>query len=253
MDNTDLLPRRLTAPGCVIAGHQLAAHVKALAGRKIKLTKEVEARVAAVGEATGRIEALSGNDTRMMDVDRGADRFIAGLDGMFVEIDRSFDYADVLPLTAAELELRDTASALHAKLLPSTEFIRGGYRAQWERMNALHNEMTRPENMSALGKIGLLPWVDRLGRWVALYGDKLGVTQAQAGTDPVAKGVDGWLVAWADLLLEVRSKYRDPNNEEHVIARQLLLSPYEDQARQERANEVKAAAKRREKKEASPK
>jgi len=251
MNDTDLLPRRLDAGGCVIAGNQLAAHRKALAQQKIKLTKEVDARVDAVVAATEPIATISADETTMTSVDRGADRFIAGFDGIFAEIERSFDHEDVVPLTAAEQDLRDTARALRGRLFPTgTDYLRLPYRTQWTRMSALHAETKKSENVADAKKLGLSLWLARLERWVTLYGAKLGVTEAQDDVDPVAKAVDAWHVAWADLLLEVRSTYRDAGKPEHVTIRKQLLSPYEDEARRERAEEVKAQerAKRREQK-----
>jgi hypothetical protein len=175
-----LLPRRLSAAGCVIAGHQLAAQHKALAEKKIKLVKEVEARCDTVAAATEAIVALGADDATMTNIDRGADRFIGGFDGAFAEIERLLDHGDVLPLTAAEQDRRETARALRARLFPNgTDFIRATYRTQWERMNAVHVDAQKPENAAAIKKLGLTLEAERLGRWVALYGAKLGVTEAQ--------------------------------------------------------------------------
>lgn len=112
-------------------------------------------------------------------------------------------------------------------------------------MNAALIEIQKPQSAAALQAIGLGLHAKRLARWVALYGARRGVTEAQEGVDPAAKVVDDWHVAWADLLIEIRSRYRDAAHPDHATIRQALLSPYEAQARAERAEEAKAQTKRR--------
>ncbi len=95
---------------------------------------------------TEALVTLGADDATMTRIDRGADRFIGGLDGIFAEIERAFDHADVLPLTAAEQDRRDTARALRARLFPNgTDFIRATYRTQWERTKRREKKDDKPE------------------------------------------------------------------------------------------------------------
>jgi hypothetical protein len=93
------LPRRLSQPGCLIAGTQLATHRDKLKDQKIKLSTKVDTAVHAVLEQTKTIELLASTDATMIEIDRGTDRHIAGFDDQLEGIERSFDHTSILPLT----------------------------------------------------------------------------------------------------------------------------------------------------------
>ncbi len=248
MDTSLFLPRRLSHSGATVAGTQLATHhedlKKALKEIKIKLSSKVEAAVTLVLEHTKAIEALPASDATMMEIDRGTDRAIAGIHDQLDAIERSFDHAYLLPLTGEESARLADASLVRGSVLPAgTSFLKLVYTQQWAQMSAMMNALAVKETAAAVTRLGLGVEVGRLRRWVELYGAKLGLTERKQA-DPAVAGVQAWHDAYGELFAHVYSEYNDRKDETHAKIRDALLSPYTNQADEERRVEQKAKARR---------
>lgn len=253
MDYQSLLTRRITHPGCVVAGTKLAAHhadiVEALKKEKDKddrkLTSKVETSVLLVIKETKVLEGLSTTDATMTEVDRGADRCIAGFDNTLDALQRMYDHESVLPLTDEESARLADITLVRSSVLPQgTDFLRLVYSLQWVRMSAMMEALASTEVASAVKRLGLTPEVARLRRWADLYGEKLGVT-ARKQADPVVAALEAWHEAYGELFAHVLSDYNDRKRELHAKVRDALLSPYNDIADEERRADQKARAKRK--------
>jgi hypothetical protein len=239
------LPRRLSQPGCLIAGTQLATHRDKLKEQKIKLSSKVDAAIHAVLEQTRTIELLASTDATMIEIDRGTDRHIAGFDDQLEGIERSFGHASILPLTDKQSARLADAVAVRAALFPSgTGFLKVVYSQQWVRMSAAIQALDGKETTAAVKRLGLDAEADRLRQWVALYGAKLGLTEAKE-SDPAAIAVDAWHEAYGELTVHVHSEYGSAKDEAQTRIRVTLIGPYEAQADEERRAEQKARGKRK--------
>jgi hypothetical protein len=201
------LPRRLSQPGCLIAGTQLATYRDKLKDEKIKLSTKVDAAVHAVLEQTRTIELLASTD------------------------EQSARLAD--------------ATAVRAALFPAgTGFVKAIYGTQWLRMSAVIKALDGKETTAAVKRLGLTAEADRLRQWTSLYGAKLGLTEARE-TDPAAVAVEAWHEAYGELTVHVHSEYGSAKDEAQTRVRETLVSPYQAQAEEERRAEQKARGKRK--------
>lgn len=238
------LPRRLSQAGCVVAGTQLGAHRDKLKEQKIKLSAKIDAAVQAVLEKTKAVEVLASTDATMTEIDRGTDRNIAGFDDQLEGIERSFDHVSILPLNGEQSARLADAVAVRAALLPSgTGFLKLVYSQQWVRMSAMIKALDGKETAAAVKRLGLGAEAERLKQWVALYGAKLGVTEAKE-TDPAAVAVEAWHEAYGELTVHVHSEYGSAKDEAHRKIRETLVSPYHTQAEEERRAEQKMRSRR---------
>ena len=239
------LPRRLSQPGCLIAGTQLAAHRGKLKEQKIKLSPKVDAAVHAVLEQTKTIELLASTDATMIEIDRGTDRHIAGFDDQLEGVERSFDHASILPLTDEQSARLADATAVRAALFPAgTGFVKAIYGTQWLRMSAVIKALDSKETTAAVKRLGLTAEASRLRQWVTLYGAKLGLTEARE-SDPAAVEVEAWHEAYGELTVHVHSEYGSAKDEAQTRIRETLVSPYQAQAEEERRAEQRARGKRK--------
>jgi hypothetical protein len=251
MSNVDyavFLPRRLSHPGCVAAGTQLATHHEALKKElketKVKLSPKVEAAVARVIERTHGLEHMPSSDATMMEIDRGTDRNIAGMHDQLDAIERSFDHAWILPLSDADAARLADASLVRSSVLPAgTSFLKLVYSRQWAQMSAMMKALSQDDVAAAVKRLGLGVEVARLSRWVDLYGAKLGLTERKAA-DPSVAGVEEWHDAYGELLAHVHSEYNDRKDDTHAKIRDALLSPYNTQADEERRADQKRAKRK---------
>jgi hypothetical protein len=249
MDYAIFLPRRLSHAGCIVAGTKLATHHEALAKElkqlKTKLAPKVESAVIAVVEKTKALELLSSSDATMVEIDRGTDRCIAGFNDQLDAIERCFDHASILPLTESETSRLADATLVRSVALPhGTGFIKLVYTQQWVHMSAMVTALGGAETAAAVERLGLTAEADRLRRWVGLYGAKLGVTE-QKHADPAVIAIEAWHAAYGALFTHVHSEYDDDKDDLHAKIRDVLTSPYNTQADEERRAEQKAKAKRK--------
>jgi hypothetical protein len=245
MSHAGFLPRRLSQSGCVIAGTKLAAHREKLKEQKIKLAAKVDEAARAVIDKTRSLEALTTTDATMIEIDRATDRAIGAFDAQLDGIERSFDHEDILPLEDAEQARLADATLVRKRSLPSgTDFLRLVYSLQWARMNAMVKVLVEKDIAAAIGRLGLSLEADRIARWVALYGAKLGVTEAK-NADPAAVAVEAWHEAYGTLVVRVHAEYDDPHDRTQQAVRDLLLGPYEAQAEEERRAEQKVRRRRK--------
>lgn len=246
MSDADILTRRLSREGCVLAGTQLGTHLDELRKDKHRLVPPVAEASQEALDATKALEALDGSaEASMTDIDRGADRCIAGLDSHLAAVAQCLDHADVLPLTPAQQARVEDAASLRVALFPAgTAFLRLPYRQQWERMSALVRATEQPDNVRLLRQLGLTAEAERVKAWTDVYGARLGLTETQA-PDALVQALQRWHDAVGSLVVLVRAHYRDRNDATHQRVRDLLLSPYDRQVADERAVEARAARKRK--------
>jgi hypothetical protein len=239
------LPRRLSQPGCIVAGTQLGTHRDKLKEQKIKLSAKVDTAAQTVLEKTKAVTLLASTDATMTAIDRGTDRHIAGFNDQLEGIARAFDHASILPLTSEQSTRLADAVAVRTALFPSgTSFLTLVYSQQWVRMSAILKALDGKETVAAVKRLGLTAEADRLKQWVTLYGAKLGVTEAQA-SDPAAVAVEAWHEAYGELTVHVHSEYGSATDEAHRKIREMLVSPYQTQAEEERRTAHKARGKRK--------
>ncbi|MEP7122169.1 MAG: phosphoenolpyruvate--protein phosphotransferase [Byssovorax sp.] len=239
------LPRRLSQPGCLIAGTQLTTHRDKLKAQKIKLSTKVDAAVHAVLEKTKTVELLASTDATMIEIDRGTDRHLAGFDDQLEGIERSFDHASILPLSAGQSARLADAVAVRAALFPEgTGFLKIVYNQQWLRMTAIVKALEDKETSAAVKRLGLTAEAERLAQWVTLYGNKLGLTEAKE-SDPAVVAVEAWHEAYGELTVHVHSEYGSATDQAQIKIREALVSPYQAQADEERRAEQKARGKRK--------
>lgn len=245
MSHAGFLSRRLSQSGCVIAGTKLAAHRDKLKEHKIKLAAKVDTVANAVIDTTRTIEALSTTDATMIEIDRGTDRAVSAFDTQVGGIERSFDHEAILALDDGEKARLADAALVRQRVLPSgTGFLRLVYSKQWARMNGMVKALAEKDVSAAVERLGLALESDRIGRWVALYGAKLGVTEAK-NADPAAVAVEAWHAAYGSLVVRVHAEYDAADDKTHQMVRDLLLSPYEAQAEEERRADQKARTRRK--------
>jgi len=222
------LPLRLSADGCKIAGTQLTAVLEDLKKEKINLPKDVLAATSSVEETTESIRQLTdGGDMRL--VDRPTDGACATLDDALEARENAYVGDDILPLTDEQRAERELASQLRRKLLPDgTSFVQLPFRQQWARMERLDRDIEA--SRKELERLGLGLQAKRLQSWIALYGQRLGITQGNGSTDAEAQAVARWHDAWQELVDVARGLLlrKDPATTER------LLRPYEEQADAER-------------------
>ena len=249
MNYATFLARRVSQPGCIVAGTQLASHVDSLKGElkehKTKLAPKVETAIGNVLEKTKSVELLTSTDATMSEIDRGTDRCIAGSHDQLDAIERSFDHASILPLAKDQAARLADASLVRGALLPAgTGFLRLPYSQQWVRMTAMLKALDDKEVAAAVKRLGMEPEMDRIRAWVAQYGSRLGVTQAK-NTDPAAVAIEAWHEAYGELIVRVHDAYDNPKDDLHTKVRRALVSPYENQVEEERRAEQKAKIKRK--------
>lgn len=247
-DYAVFLPRRLSHPGCIVAGTKLGTHrkdlEKELGAIQVELSPKVEASIALVLDVTKTLERLPSSDATMVEIDRGTDRCIAGFHDQLDAIERSFDHAVILPRTDDENARLADASLVRAAVLPrGTAFLKSVYSQQWTVMSAMMYGLAVEDVAAAVGRLGLTVEVARLGRWTELYGAKLGVTERKHA-DPSVVGVQAWHDAYGELFAHVHSEYNDRKDDTHAKIRAALLSPYTQQADEERRAELRAKARR---------
>ncbi|WP_434048623.1 MULTISPECIES: phosphoenolpyruvate--protein phosphotransferase [Sorangium] len=207
----------------------------------------MDAAIQSVIARTEAVEALGSADATMMEIDRGADRCISAFGAQLDGIERSFDHDDILPLREDEAARRADAALVRAAVLSSgTGFVKLVYSQQWVRMSAMIKALDGKEAKAAVERLGLDAEADRLRRWTALYGQKLGVTEAKSA-DPAIEAVEAWHEAYGTLMIQVHAEYDDDKDETHALLRARLLSPYEDAAEEERRAERARAASARKK------
>ncbi len=231
MGTNGTLPRRLSTTGCKIAGTQLKAEVEGLAKEGIVLEKE---EVAAVGEVSAATEALRAFDKNgaMPAIDRATDSAVAAFDDALEGMEGGYGNPELLSLTSEERAAGELAATVRRAILPDgTAFVQLPYRQQWAKLEVVGRQLEA--HRSDLAALGLEVQTGRLLRWVALYGEKLGVTQSAAPSDAEAQAVDRWHLGWQGLVDVVR--YHRRNDEAGV--RERLLSPYENQAQAERTSD----------------
>lgn len=239
------LPRRLSLSGCITSGTKLGTHRDKLNELKIPLSARVDAAAQTVVDKTHAVTLLASTDATMNAIDRGTDRHIAGFDDQLESIERSFDHASLLPLTASQSARLADAVAVRTALFPTgTGFLKGVYYEQWVRMMAIVKALDGTETAAAVTRLGLSAEALRLKHWVTLYGARLGVTEAQA-SDPAAVAVEAWHEAYGELTVHVYSEYGSAKDEVHGKIRAMLISPYQMQADEERRGEQKARLKRK--------
>lgn len=248
MQFTTFLPRRLSQSGCIVAGTRLASHRDKLEAelkqQKTKLAPKVADAIGRVAESTKAVEQLTSTDSTMREVDRGTDRCIAAADDQLEAIERSFDHASILPLAGAQAARLADARLVRGALLPGgTRFLQLPYSQQWVRMTAMVGALADKDVQAAVKRLGMEPEIERLQAWVALYGVKLGVTEMK-DADPAAVAVDAWHEAYGELIVRVHDAYDDPRSDVHTRIRRTLLSPYEDQAEEERRAAQKTRTRR---------
>ena len=245
MDDSEILPRRLSATGCRLAGAQLATNVAALKkDKKTKLPADIEEHVAGVATATAALQATKDDSPSMFEIDNGADTTISGFADVLGGIVRCYARPDVVSVTAAESERAAAAGRLLGALgLESTGFLRRSYRLQYDTMQLLVAALAQPKNKADVTALGLTVEAQRVVKWTALYGRRLGITQA-VEADVSQQSINAWHSAWAALSIGVRAKYRESSNAHDVLMRQELLSPYDTQAQAERDALNQADAKR---------
>jgi hypothetical protein len=244
VSNSDLLPRRLTAEGCQVAGTALEAVLKQMHADQLRLEPGVARPARGVVQLTAEIAGLLSRqgEGSMFDLDRSADSAIAALSDRLDGTERGAAGEDILPLTADEAAERDLARQLHDELFgQGTGFLRLPYRQQWAAMVQLSTRLKQPHIQSGLARLGLTLHAGRVARWTDLYGARLGLTESHESADPLARAVLRWHDAWGDLMVHVRASYSDAKDAE---LRAQLLRPYEDQAQHERAQETKERRRR---------
>jgi len=245
MSYSTFLPRRLSQPGCIAAGTQLSTHRDKLNEQQIKLPTKVDAAAQSVLERTTAMALLTSTDATTRDVDRATDRHIAGFHDQLDGIERSFDHASILPLTDEQSARLTDAVAVRTALFPSgTGFLKVVYTQQWVRMSAIVKALDGKETAAAVKRLGLGAEASRLKQWVTLYGAKLGLTEAKEN-DPAAIAVDAWHEAYGELTVHVHSEYGSATDEMQIKIREMLLSPYQAQADEERRMDQKARDKRK--------
>jgi len=239
------LPRRLSQSGCITSGTKLGTHRDKLNELKIPLSAKVDAAVTTVVEKTQAVALLASTDATMNTIDRGTDRHIAGFDDQLEGIERSFDHASILPLTGEQRTRLADAVAVRTALFPTgTGFLTHVYSQQWVRMTAIVKALDGTETTAAVTRLGMSAEASRLKQWVTLYGAKLGVTEAQAN-DPAAIAVEAWHEAYGELIVHVHSEYGSATDEVQGKIREMLVSPYQTQAEEERRAEQRARSKRK--------
>lgn len=249
MNYAAFLVRRVSQPGCIVAGTQLASQNEKLKGelkeQKTKLVPKVETAIGNVIAKTKAVELLASTDATMNEIDRGTDRCIAGSHDQLDAIERSFDHASILPLGEEQAARLADARLVRGALLPAgTSFLRLPYTQQWVRMTAMLKALDGKEVAAAVKRLGMEPEMARLRAWVALYGAKLGVTEPKEA-DPAAVAIEAWHQAYGELIVRVHDAYDDPKNDMHARIRRALVSPYENQVEEERRAENKAKNRRR--------
>ncbi|RYE83051.1 MAG: phosphoenolpyruvate--protein phosphotransferase, partial [Myxococcales bacterium] len=158
MSDADILTRRLSREGCVLVGTQLETHHDELRHKdKVKLLPAVEEACQEAIAASKALEALDGGaEASMLEIDRGSDRCIAGLDAHCAAVAQCLDFADVLPLTPEQQARVAAAASLRTALFPAgTAFLRLPHRQQWERMSALVRATEQPDTARLLRQLGL--------------------------------------------------------------------------------------------------
>lgn len=242
MSDADVLERRLSLAGCRLAGTQLATEIEHLKAQQTTLIAAVMREAQAVAEATRAVERFDGSGHSMMAVDRGTDRAVAALNAAIEAIEAGFDGADLVPLTKADQARLASAQSLRKALFPrGTSFLKASFRSQWVELDALVHRMA--VQRAALESFGFGAEKKRIEQWVALYGARLGVTQAVdgAGVDQAALAIADWHEAWGSFTIAVRYHYRGRPGE---AIQRILLRPYEQQVEEERT-----AARRRSKRD----
>jgi hypothetical protein len=248
MNYAAFLARRLSQPGCIVAGTKLRSQAEKLKAElkeeKQKLVPKVETAIANVIARTQAVEALTSTDATMNEVDRATDRNIASTDDQLEAIESSFDHTSILPLTKEQAVRLADARLVRGALLPNgTSFLRLPYSEQWVRMTAMLKALGDKDVAAAVKRLGMEPEMGRLRAWVDLYGAKLGVTEAK-DTDPAAVAVDAWHAAYGELMVRVHDAYDDARSEQQEKIRRALVAPYDRQVEEERRAEQKARVRR---------
>jgi len=243
------LPRRLSQGGCVVAGTRFGSNFdrlkKELKDEKSKLSAKVTSAAQSLMAATLDVEALTTTDASMVLVDRGADRCVAAVQAILDGIERAFDYGQILPLSGEQTARLEDARTVRAALLPNgTGFLKLVYSQQWLVMSTMAKTMADKDVTAAIKRLGIEQEAARIQSWVTLYGNKLGVTEAQ-NADAAVVAVDAWHQAYGQLWVHAHSEYDDLKDDLHTRIRASLLSPYETQAEEERRAEQKARDKRK--------
>jgi hypothetical protein len=221
------LPLRLSVQGCKIVGTQFAAVLDSLR-QEITLPKDVEVAASSVEESSRAIRQLTdGGDMRL--VDRPTDTAVAAFDDALESRENAYVGEEILPLTDEQKDERELASKLRRRLLSDgTIFVTLSFRQQWARMEKLDRDLAA--SLPELDRLGLAQQSLRLRAWIALYGQRLGITHSALAADAEAQAVARWHDAWQELVDVVRGLLlrKDPATAGR------LLSPYDEQAQAER-------------------
>ena len=253
MDDSDILPRRLSAAGCRLAGAQLTTQVAALKkNKKVKLPRP--------GHRGAHQRRRAGHDGPSGDERRTRFRcsrsttapiaVVAGFAGALAGIAKCYHAeADIVPLTPAESQRAEAASRVIG--------------APWPWLDGFHQEEPNRLQFDAIAARGhSARSIEEQGRyrdarphrregeaqrfvnWTEVYG-AAAQDHASAGYGRLAAKPQCVACGVGSAIDRRARKYRDPKSEEQdALVRQELLSPYDNQVQAERDAQAQTDARR---------
>jgi hypothetical protein len=257
MSFQSVLSRKVGYESCRLIGRQLEQRIKQYSGPALHPDVQVESE--AVLTSLRALDSLSGDATTLRDVDRGADSFIAAYHDNLDAQERGYNHGHLVELTTAEKDRLEIVQRVRFKLFPEkTEFIKRSNHIQWSRMEDIKARLVdehgkpRPEMQTDLEALGMVPQTERFLRWIQRYGEAIGSDALlEQRSKKVAEATDGFLEAWSNFSIEVRSALRKTSEPKLKEAYTSFLGLYDEQAQREleiearyrKAAEKKAAEK----------
>lgn len=209
-----------------------------LKDQKIRLAPRVLSAAHEVFSATETVRLADPGKAISDEIERGVAHCAVSLLSLFDGIERTLENSTVLALTDEESARLSDVHLLRQTLLPtSADFVGLPYSQQRVRILRLKNSLSTPEVLEASKRQGLTVEVDRFGKWVRLYGARLGLAEPHERSATVEE-VHLWHEAFGKLLVRVRADY-DNNTTEDMRIHEHLLGPYNIAVSQERIEETR--------------
>lgn len=206
------------------------------AQRPTPLAQTTRARGEALLAATRNLSAFNGPSPAQ--VDRATDTVITAFARAREEDERAL-LDTVIPLGPAQRESLARLRLIRARLFPQgTAFIRRPMDLEWRDLRDVRVALKDPEVAAAIDAEGLRAAADHIVAHIGLYGRTLGVEAGPAGSAE-ERASAAWHEAFKFFAAQVMIDY-----EKDTAIRAELLSPYEIQLEEQRA-EARAAARAR--------
>jgi hypothetical protein len=183
----------------------------------------------------------------MLTIDVCTDRAVAGLESNLSGTVKIYNTPELAPLSDKQQSRALAASLLHSTFFSDgLKFLTIKHRQQWLKLDEIKQSINKAEHQSAIQTLGISDEIERVLYWIERYGRGLGITQAKIDANKeLYQAITNWHTALKKLATQIHAHYDDDANPEHLALRALLLSPYDDQAEEERKVERAERAERK--------